>query len=440
MSLLSGTRGPSVSVKQFKWFYPGLKVKRWITLVIIGVLCFSFGTTFVVGKNVPLSIYAAVKDATGKPGAFGIITAVFGIACIIYGVRRLTVRFINLFMPDGDMQKVVDMMYEEAYLRRGVSIVGIGGGTGLHSLLRGLKKYTSNITAIVTVSDDGGSSGRIRDELNVLPPGDIRQCIAALASSESAMLDLFSSRFKGEGGLKDHSVGNLLLAAMAELKGGDFYQAIQELSKVLAIRGKVLPSTLSNVTLCAEMADGKIVRGESSITGAGATIRRVFMDPADARALPDAVQSIMDADIIVIGPGSLFTSIVPNLLVKDIASALRKTKAKKVYICNIMSQPGETDDYSASDHAAKIINILGKKAIDYIIVNKRFPSKQLQKYERKGQHPVRFNIDNLKKLGVQHVVVEDIIREDELVRHDPEKLAAVIMDIAEMNARQSMGI
>jgi len=202
----------------------------------------------------------------------------------------------------------------------------------------------------------------------------------------------------------------------------------------------VLPSTLSNVTLCAEMADGKIIRGESSITNAGGTIRRVFMDPADAGAVPEAIQSIMDADIIVIGPGSLFTSIVPNLLVKDIATALRKTKAKKVYICNIMSQPGETDDYSASDHAAKIINILGKKAIDYIIVNKRFPSKQLQKYERKGQHPVRFNIENLKKLGVQHVVVEDIIREDELVRHDPEKLASVIMDIAEKTAQQSMGI
>lgn len=416
-------------MNQLKWFYPGLRVKRWISLIILGVMMFSFGATFIIGKNIPLHIYAVVKESIKKPGAFGIFITLFGIIFIIYGVRRLTVRFINLFMPEGEVKNVVDILYEDVYLKRGIKIVGIGGGTGLHSLLRGLKTSTSNLTAIVTVSDDGGSSGRLRDELNMLPPGDIRQCIAALASEESAMADLFSSRFKGSGDLKDHSVGNLLIAAMTELKG-DFFLAVQELSKVLAIKGKVIPATLCNATLCAELADGMIVRGETNITKSAAPIRRVFLSPSDCKALPEAVESIMEADLIVIGPGSLYTSIMPNLLVKDIAAAMRKTNAAKVYVCNIMSQPGETDDYSAADHAAKIVNILGKRSIDYIIVNKRFPSRQLARYERQGQHPVHFNVEELKRLGIQHVIVEELMMEDELVRHDPDKLAAAVMDIA----------
>ena len=413
---------------QLRWFYPGLRVKRWIALIMLGVLLFSAGSTFIIGKNIPLEVYEVVKTTLKKPGAFGISLTLIGILFIIYGIRRLTIRFIKLFLPDGDKQ-VVDMLYEEMYLRRGVRIVGIGGGTGLHSLLRGLKQHTSNITAVVTVSDDGGSSGRLRDEMNILPPGDIRQCIAALARSETAVSELFSTRFQCEGPLNGHSVGNLLLAAMTELKG-DFFQAVKELSKVLDIQGQVIPSTLTNVTLCAELEDGIIVRGETNITKSTGKVRRVFLSPPTAKALPETVRAIQEADIVVIGPGSLYTSIMPNLVVKDIAAALRKSNAIKVYVCNIMSQPGETDGYSASDHVTNLFSVLGKHSIDYIVVNKRFPVKQLEKYQKKDQHPVRYNVDELRRLGVQHVMVEDLIMEDEMVRHDPDKLGAVIMNLA----------
>jgi uncharacterized cofD-like protein len=415
-------------LRQLRWFYPGLRVKRWIALIIVGVLLFGAGFTFIIGKNIPLDVYNVVKATLKKPGAFGITLAFFGIVFIIYGIRRLTIRFIKLFLPDGD-KHVVDMLYEEMYLRRGIRIVVIGGGTGLHTLLRGLKQHTSNITAIVTVSDDGGSSGRLRDELNILPPGDIRQCIAALARSETSVAELFSTRFQCEGPLNGHSVGNLLLAAMTELKG-DFYQAVKELSKVLDIQGQVIPSTLSNVTLCAELEDGIIVRGETNITNSTGRVRRVFLSPPNCQALPEALRAIQEADIVVIGPGSLFTSIMPNLVVKDLAAALRNTKAVRVYVCNIMSQPGETDDFSASDHVEKIIGLLGKKTLDYVVVNKRFPVKQLERYRKKDQFPVRYNVEELKKLGVRQVMIEDLIMEDELVRHDPEKLGAVIMNIA----------
>ena len=419
---------PGGFMNRLRWFYPGMRVKRWIALIMTGVLLFGAGAAFIIGKNIPRDVYYLIKFTFKKPGAFGIVVALFGLACIIYGIRRLTIRFIKLFMPDGD-KKVVDMLYEEMYLRRGIKIVALGGGTGLHSLLRGLKQNTSNITAIVTVSDDGGSSGRLRDEMNILPPGDIRQCIAALARSETAVSELFSTRFESDGALHGHSVGNLLLAAMTELKG-DFYQAVQELSKVLDIQGKVIPSTLSDVTLCAELEDGIIVRGETNITKSTGRVRRVFLSPQDCKALPEAIKSINEADIIIIGPGSLYTSIMPNLAVKDITTALKRTKAVTIYVCNVMTQPGETDEYTASDHAAKLIQVLGKKAIDYIVVNKRFPTRQLKKYEAKGQHPIRFDREELKKLGIRNVVVKDLIQERELVRHDPEKLAATIIDIA----------
>lgn len=415
-------------MSQLKWFYPGMRVKRWIAVIMVGVLMFGAGTIFIIGKNIPRDIYFMVKSWMGKPGAFGISLSMLGILFIAYGIRRLMVRFIKLFRPDGE-KDVLDLMYEEMYLRRGIKIVVIGGGTGLHSLLRGLKEFTSNITAIVTVSDDGGSSGRLRDEMHILPPGDIRQCLAALAEEENVVAELFSTRFVSEGALHGHSVGNLLLAAMSEIKG-DFFQAVKELSRILNIRGQVIPSTLSNVTLCAELEDGLIVRGETNITQSTGRVRRVFLSPQDCKALPEAIQSIVEADIVVIGPGSLFTSIMPNLCVHDITAALRKTRAARVYVCNIMSQPGETEDFTAGDHAERIIQVLGRKSLDYIIVNKRFPTRQLDKYKRKNQHPVRFDVEELEKLGIKHVVMRDLIQEKELVRHDPVRLAAAIMDIA----------
>ncbi len=413
----------------WKWFLPGLRIKRWVAVIALGALMLSLGAVFIMGKNIPREFYLLVTSYV-RQGVFGISLSLLGITFIIYGVRRLNGRVIGVFMPDGGNDKLIDRLYEEVMLSKGIKIVVLGGGTGLHSLLRGLKEYTSNITAIVTVSDDGGSSGRLRDELNILPPGDIRQCIAALAPSETSMIDLFSSRFHGEGPLKGHSVGNLLLAAMTELKHGDFNLAVQELSKVLNVRGRVLPSTVQNVTLCAEMENGLIVTGESSITADPAKINRVFLSPADARALPEAVSAIIDADIVVIGPGSLFTSIMPNLLVKDLLNAVRRTRATRVYVCNVMTQPGETDGFTAADHASRVIKLTGRNSIDHIVVNKKYPSRLLARYEAEGARPVKVDRENIARLGIRNVIAEDLVREDELVRHDPDKLAACVMRIA----------
>ncbi|HOO55891.1 MAG TPA: YvcK family protein [bacterium] len=415
-------------MNRWKWFYPGLKVKRWVALIVLGVLIFSLGMVFIIGKNLPREFYLFVTSYV-RQGIIGFSLVLLGIICAIKGTKKLNKRIIGLFLPEGD-HRLLDMLYEDMLLSKGINIVVIGGGTGLHSLLRGLKEYSSNITAIVTVSDDGGSSGRLRDELNILPPGDIRQCIAALAPLESTMLEVFESRFKGEGPLHGHSVGNLLLAAMTELKDGDFNKAVQELSKVLAVRGRVVPSTVENVTLCAEMSDGMIIRGETNITSCPGSVSRVFLQPSDVRALPEAIQAIRNADLVVIGPGSLYTSIIPNLLVRDILVALRKTAAPKIYVCNIMTQPGETDGYTASDHAARLIKLTGKNSIDYIVLNNKYPSLLLKHYESEDQFPVKVDRENLEKLGIKKLVTSDLVREDELVRHDPKKLAACILEIA----------
>jgi len=413
---------------QLKWFTPGLKVKRWMALIVLGVLIFSLGSVFIIGKNIPRNFYTFVTMYI-RQGVFGISLALIGIAFIWYGVRRLYGRIYRLMFGDRG-ERLLDVLYRDMLKEKGLKIVGIGGGTGLHSLLRGLKKYTSNITAIVTVSDDGGSSGRLRDEMNIIPPGDIRQCIAALADSETAISELFNSRFESEGSLKGHSVGNLLLAAMAELKGGDFYQAIKELSRVLAVSGRVLPSTLERVTLCAELDEGLIVRGETNITKAKGSIKRVFLSPSDGRALPEAIDSIEGADLIVVGPGSLYTSIVPNLLVKDITQALKRASAPIVYVCNVMSQPGETDGFSASDHASRISKLLGGRCIDYIVLNDKYPSRLLDRYRAEGAEPVPVDREKLEKIGVRNIVITDLIQEEELVRHDPAKLASCIIEIA----------
>ena len=415
-------------MNQWKWFYPGLKFKRWVALVVVGVLIFSLGAVFEIGKNIPRDFYSFVTSYV-RQGVIGVSLIVIGIYMIVYGLKRLNKRIIGLFIPEAD-NKLVDLLFEDMLLSKGLKIVVIGGGTGLHSLLRGLKEYTSNITVIVTVSDDGGSSGRLREELHMLPPGDIRQCIAALAASETSVLELFSSRFKGDGPLHGHSVGNLLLAAMTEIKGGDFYKAIQELSKVLAVRGQVLPSTVENVTLCAEMTNGMIIRGESAITNDPAAVGRVFLSPANVRALPEAIEAIREADLIIIGPGSLYTSIIPNLLVHDILTALRRAPAPTVYVCNVMTQPGETDGYTASDHALRIIKLLGRDAIDYIVLNNKYPSRLLAKYEAQEQRPVKVDREKLVKLGIKRIVMEDLVSEEALVRHDPNKLAWCILKIA----------
>jgi len=302
----------------------------------------------------------------------GVLLLSAGLGAVAMAVYRLSGSLVSAFF-EPNRESIVDVVYRRRVRRRGPKIVAIGGGTGLSALLRGLKDHTESLAAIVTVADDGGSSGRLRRELGLLPPGDFRNCIAAMAEAEPLMTQLFQYRF-GEGvGLNGHSFGNLFIAAMTGVTG-DFGQAIRESSKVLAVRGRILPSTMQSLTLCAELAEDaqnarRQVQGESMIPKSGAPIERVFLQPDDARGYGESVQALLEADLIVVGPGSLYTSILPNLLVRDIAAAIRASDALVVYVCNLATQVGETEHYDAAAHVQAIYNHVGPDLFDYVLVN-----------------------------------------------------------------------
>ena len=313
-------------------------------------------------------------------------------------------------------------------VQKGPKIVVIGGGTGLSTVLKGIKEYSSNVTAIVTVTDDGGSSGRLKEDMGILPPGDIRNCIVALADKESLMERVLQYRFKN-GDLAGHSFGNLFLAAISEVCGS-FYEGVKVLSEILAIRGRVLPSTLQKAEIAAELINGERVFGECNISKSSKRIKRVFLVPRECSSLPEAIDAIREADIIALGPGSLYTSVISNLLVEGIADAIKKSKALKMYICNVMTQPGETDGYTAYDHLKAIVDHAGD-IVDYIIVNtQRPPDSLLDKYNKKGADVVAVNSEELKQLGVE-LIERELILETDVVRHDPYKLAKAILEIWE---------
>lgn len=306
-------------------------------------------------------------------------------------------------------------------------IVCIGGGTGLPNLLRGLKCYSANITAIVTMADDGGSSGILRNELKMLPPGDVKNCLLALADTEPLMEKLFQYRFT-KGTLTGHSFGNLFLAAMTEVLGG-FDLAIRESSKVLAVRGTVLPSTLDDVAIEAEYSDGVRALGESSIPNCGKKIERIRLRPSDAKPLGEAIRAIRKAHVIILGPGSLYTSIIPNLLVREITEAILKADAKKIYVVNVMTQPGETTGYTASDHVEAIVKHSGSGIIHDVIINtEQVPGHLLEVYSKDGSAPVICDSEKILNMGY-NVVAGDVINPTNLVRHSPGKLAKTIMSL-----------
>ncbi|HEY5341714.1 MAG TPA: YvcK family protein, partial [Candidatus Aquilonibacter sp.] len=309
-----------------------------------------------------------------------------------------------------------------------------GGGTGLSTLLRGLKRRTTNLTAVVTVSDDGGSSGRLQKELGVLPPGDVRNCLVALADDEALVTDLFRYRFEEGEGLTGHSFGNLFLAAMSGITG-NFDKAIKESSRVLNIVGRVLPATLSVVRLCAELDDGTIVEGESNIPKANRAIRRVFFDPNLVEPLDEVLEAIRDADAIVLGPGSLFTSILPNFLIDRITTEVARATAVKIYVCNVMTQPGETDTMSAADHVEALFENAGARVCDYVIVNDQAPKKLLGAYAEEHQIPVDPDIERIEALGLI-AVQAPIISETQTVRHDSDKLGETVIEVIDRAVAQ----
>jgi uncharacterized cofD-like protein len=346
-----------------------------------------------------------------------------GLVVLVLGARSLY-RFAR---PAGEPGVVA--LRSGARLARGPRIVALGGGTGLSVLLSGLKQHSSNLTAVVTVADDGGSSGLLRSGLGVLPPGDIRSCLVALADDESLMSRLFQYRFPEDGGLQGHSFGNLFVAALADVTG-DFERAVQESTSVLNVRGRVLPSTLQSVTLHAELQGGERVAGESSITANERLPLRVWLEPGRPRATPGALEAISVADLVVLGPGSVYTSIVPNLLVPDVREALKRTRARVIYVCNVMTQPGETDGHSAADHLSALCRHGATGMIDDVLVNDTPVSRDLAAvYRAGGAAPVVADDQALAALGVR-VVHARLAHEGDFFRHDSAKLADAVLRLA----------
>lgn len=317
-------------------------------------------------------------------------------------------------------------------------VVCIGGGTGLSVILRGLKKLPIDITAIVTVADDGGSSGRLRNDLQMPPPGDIRNVLIALAQTEPLLESVLQYRFENGKELKGHTLGNLMIAAMTEITG-DFIKAVNAMSRVLAVRGQVLPASEQDVVLMAEMTDGTIVEGESQIPKTGKRIRRVFLNPQNPNPSEGVLQAIEEADGIIAGPGSLYTSILPNLLVKDVSEAIRASQACKIYVCNVMTQPGETDSFTASDHLRAIYDHVGERLFDITIINNEVPPPKIQEqYAKKQQHMVIPDIEHLNKMGC-HVVADKLLLYQSVLRHNADRISAHILRLIRerMAQRQS---
>jgi uncharacterized cofD-like protein len=402
-----------------KWFYPGIGIKRWVGLGAFGVILLITGTSYLRAEELWIM---QILDA---------VVIFCGIVILILGIKRLMRSFIAVFVPASRGTEIVDFLYHKKQLGRGPRIVTIGGGTGLSVLLRGLKEHTANISAIVTVADDGGSSGRLRQEFDILPPGDIRNCLVALADAPALMQDLFQFRFETSSDLSGHSFGNLFITVMTRLTG-DFEKAIKETSKVLALRGQVIPSTLNNVVLVAEHRDGSTTIGEDKIPKARRPISRVKLDPQHPQATPDALKAIKEAQVIVLGPGSLYTSIIPNLLIGEISEAVAGSGALKVYVCNVMTQPGETDGFNASDHIKALIEHSRPGVLDYCVINTgKIPEDVLGRYALENSHLVINDRKKIENMGYR-VIEDDFATIDNgVIRHNPDKLAEIIFGLTE---------
>lgn len=409
-----------------KLLYPGLGIKRWLVVFAVGFLVASIaGLALILGlptlRNLIVNIINRVTTFMDGGHLNLILMFGAGLALMILAGRG----FIRTLLLDlaPKSEKMVDALYQIRSLKRGPRIVVIGGGTGLSTLLRGLKGFTSNLTAVVTVADDGGSSGILRGELEMPPPGDIRNCLVALADTEPLLERLFQHRFQ-EGGLSGHSLGNLFLAGMTQILG--FQQAVRESGKVLAIRGKVLPVTEENVRLKATCTDGSIIWGESNIGNVDTVIERLELVP-QCQAISEVLEEIAAADAIVVGPGSLYTSLLPNLLVGGVVEAMAASKALKFYVCNIMTQVGETRGYTVADHIQAIHDHVGQGIFDYALVNNQsVPADMLERYAAEGAEPVKIDWARLHQMRVK-LVADNLLQPGLVARHAPEGLARTLL-------------
>ncbi len=420
-------------IPRLDWLVPGLGVKRWFIFILLGTTLIGVGLAVLI-----LEVYRTTPDDAWWLQLLSISSLRFlprplralifgglGLSSILFGVWEVSRSVMSPFLRPGG-SRVVDTLRLHRQRERGPRMVAIGGGHGLATLLRGMKLHTHNITAVVTVADDGGSSGRLRKDIGILPPGDIRNCLAALSNDEALMGQLFQYRFpNGTAGLDGHSFGNLFISALAEITGS-FEEAVAESGRVLAVYGRVLPSTLHNVQLVADVmlphAMSEIrVEGESQIPRSTGRVRRVWLEPSNPPAFPQAIQDILAAELIVVGPGSLYTSILPNLLVPDLSEAIRASRALKIYVCNVASQLGETEGYTCGDHVRALEDHVGGGLFDVVVTNTR--------------------CDGTLPEGISWVLAEAELEEDHAVygadlidalhpwRHDPQKLAQVIMDL-----------
>jgi len=409
-----------------RWLYPGMHIKRWLLLAFVGITILGLGAAiFLVdlyrrfgADNIPIVFW--LTGAGIERPIRAVIVGIVGLLLTGFGVWGLMRSVISPFVTRGD--SVLEVLYTKRYLARGPRIVAIGGGTGLSTLLRGLKGYSANITAVVAVADDGGSSGRLRQQLGIVPPGDIRNCIASLADAEPLMTQLMQYRFPPGSGLDEHAFGNLFIAAMTAVTG-DFEEAVRQSNRVLAVRGQVLPATSVPLNLSARLASGRRLDGQVGIGHAEEPIERVFIEPADVRANPEALERILEADMVVIGPGSLYSSVLPNLLISDMRDALAAAPGMRVYICNVATQPGETGGFSAAEHLEALFEHIGEGLIDYVLINHNWHARQPEGWL--GQ-PVQIDERRLEELPVV-VIEEDLVDVSNAHRHDSAKLAAALV-------------
>lgn len=414
-----------------RWLAPGLGIKRWFFLILAGITLSGVGTAIFLYDvyhtdfaNQTWATILAYASLSFLPRFLRVlIFGGLGVGLVAYGIWGLNRSLLRPFIRPG--YTVVDELANYRRRDRGPRIVAIGGGHGLATLLRGLKVYTRNLTAVVTVADDGGSSGRLRESFGILPPGDIRNCLAALSNDEQMLTQLFRYRFSGEAGLDGHSFGNLFITALADITGS-FEGAIAESGKVLSVSGRVLPSTLHDVRLVADMQLPSTltqvrVQGESSIPKMAGRVRRLWLEPNDAPAFPPVLKAILNADMIVVGPGSLYTSLLPNLLVQDLLGALRASRALKLYICNIATQAGETDMFSVYDHVRALEEHIGESLFDIILCN----DNHVGNLSEDSQWVL---IDE-KTLTDSRVHCADLADESHPWRHDSSKLAKKLIEI-----------
>ncbi len=419
-----------------KWLRPGMGVKRWLALLIAGIALLALAVASLPRVAQLTQLWTFIQKLRIwplSPLAEIILLTLGGATLVGAAIYRLNRSLLSPFRRSNSTE-VVDAIYRHRQRQRGPKVVAIGGGHGLNTLLRGLKGYTDNITAIVTVADDGGSSGRLRRDLGMLPPGDFRNCLAALSDAEGLVSQLFQYRFGANTDLEGHSFGNLYLTAMTAITGS-FEAALQESSKVLAVRGQVVPSTLAQVVLCAEVlaaetpattgdrSSVRVVRGESNIGKLGTRVQRVCLEPEDAPAYPGAIRAILDADLIIIGPGSLYTSVLPNLLVPDLAQALIAASGRKVYVCNVATQAGETEGYDVDGHVAALRSHVNPEVFSIVLANHTFGDSP----------PPGSGVDWVRLPQSQTVDYElltmDLVDLQYPWRHDSAKLASALIAI-----------